>query len=205
MTHYAKGLRLRNADGKALPDGAEVGAYGELFIDDATGFVSAATPAAEKVDATPVKVARLLHTTADAAERAATASGQLTVQVPGDYEVYASGDILGGNASVMKVEVFRNGAVVADAAATPGGSIAAHVVAAGTAVRQSWALVGTLPIALGLGAGAEVRQPLGLAVVGGLMVSQVLTLYLTPVVYLYLDKLTRREEAAHVHFDSDPA
>ena len=67
------------------------------------------------------------------------------------------------------------------------------------------ALVGTLPIALGLGAGAEVRQPLGLAVVGGLMVSQVLTLYLTPVVYLYLDKLTRREEAAHVHFDSDPA
>ena len=145
MTHYAKGLRLRNADGKALPDGAEVGAYGELFIDDATGFVSAATPAAEKVDATPVKVARLLHTTADAAERAATASGQLTVQVPGDYEVYASGDILGGNASVMKVEVFRNGAVVADAAATPGGSIAAHVVAAGTAVRQSWALVGTLP------------------------------------------------------------
>ena len=56
------------------------------------------------------------------------------------------------------------------------------------------ALVGTLPIALGAGAGAESRRPLGIAVVGGLFFSQLITLYVTPVVYTYFDELVKRRK-----------
>jgi HAE1 family hydrophobic/amphiphilic exporter-1 len=74
------------------------------------------------------------------------------------------------------------------------------------------ALMGTLPIALGFGAGAESRRPLGLAVVGGLLFSQLLTLYITPVFYTYMESfqnwlrsLRKPKPGAHPEFETEPA
>jgi len=54
------------------------------------------------------------------------------------------------------------------------------------------ALLGALPLALGTGTGSELRRPLGISIIGGLLVSQLLTLFTTPVVYLYLDRIKPR-------------
>jgi HAE1 family hydrophobic/amphiphilic exporter-1 len=67
------------------------------------------------------------------------------------------------------------------------------------------ALVGTLPIAVGLGAGAESRRPLGMAVVGGLLVSQLLTLYITPVYYVYIERARMWLTSRRSHATLDPA
>ena len=74
-------------------------------------------------------------------------------------------------------------------------------------------LLGALPLAFGRGMGSEFRRPLGVAIVGGLIVSQMLTLYTTPVVYLYMDRLQlwlrsntqshRRRKEAKVHAFTD--
>jgi hydrophobic/amphiphilic exporter-1 (mainly G- bacteria), HAE1 family len=67
------------------------------------------------------------------------------------------------------------------------------------------ALMGALPIALGIGAGAELRQPLGLAVVGGLVFSQAVTLYITPVIYLALDRFSGKGPITQAESTAAPA
>ena len=67
------------------------------------------------------------------------------------------------------------------------------------------ALFGGVPLMLGTGNGAELRQPLGYTIVGGLLVSQLLTLYMTPVVYLYLDKLAGAMKRRRQHSPAEAA
>ncbi|KAA5599181.1 efflux RND transporter permease subunit [Blastochloris sulfoviridis] len=104
--------------------------------------------------------------------------------------------------------VKKNAIMMIDFASTrqQAGATAEEAIVAAAALRfrpimmtTFAAVFGTLPIALGVGAGAELRQPLGIAVVGGLCLSQLLTLYITPVVFLAFDRLFHRRRREPLH------
>ena len=75
--------------------------------------------------------------------------------------------------------------------------------------RQAWKIAsrGALPLMLGTGTGSELRQPLGIAIIGGLIVSQMLTLFTTPVIYLWFDQAARRinERFSRGRDDDEPS
>lgn len=146
----AIGLVARYPDGSPHSDLLSVGAFASLFIDDGTGFVSASTPSAQKIAASPLKVGRKFHVTCDVAENTASVTGQFTIARQGDYVIDAHGDCLSGNSAVVVIEVFKTpvstgvAAVISSSAANPGGAIKADLKMAGTAVKMGWALNGLL-------------------------------------------------------------